>query len=199
MSSMCVQLFTVFEVAVFPFPVILSGCIHHQHLWVCRAAETNSSWHWRRPWHQARHGVASVECLSQCLLPSVPDRKDTCKFDCRGLQDASARARDISCRLRKRPAIRHHWPSVAPPWDDPALGGQDHYVHQATRSPKHNGCASTSTLATCEVAHPLQDRCSGVPRPPWSGASVRNYADYVVRTTSRPTISWYRSVVCPSP
>ena len=72
-------------------------------------------------------------------------------------------------------------------------------VHQATRSPKHNGCASTPTLATCEVAHPLQDRCSGVPRPPWSGASVRNYADYVVRATSRPTISWYRSVVCPSP
>ena len=64
---------------------------------------------------------------------------------------------------------------------------------------QNNGCASTPTLATCEVAHPLQDRCSGVPRPPWSGASVRNYADYAVRTTSRPTISWYRSVVCPSP
>ena len=59
------------------------------------------------------------------------------------LQDASARARDISCRLRKRPAIRYHGSSVAPPWDVPALGSQDHYVHQETRSPKHYGCAST--------------------------------------------------------
>ena len=72
---------------------------------------------------------------------------------------------------------------------DPAPGGQDHYVHQATRSPKHNGCASTPALATREVAH-LQDRCSRVPRPSWSGACVRINADYAIRTTSRPKICW---------
>ena len=51
----------------------------------------------------------------------------------------------------------HHWPSVAPPWDDPTLGGQDHYVHQGTRSAKHNGGASTTALATREVAYQLQE------------------------------------------
>ena len=37
----------------------------------------------------------------------------------RGLQDAGARARGISSRLSKRATIWHHWPSVAPLWDDP--------------------------------------------------------------------------------
>ena len=37
------------EAILFRSSDILSGYIHHQHRWVCRAAETNSSRHWRRP------------------------------------------------------------------------------------------------------------------------------------------------------
>ena len=67
----------------------------------------------------------------------------TCKSDYRGLQDASARARDSSPRLRKRGRL--HWPSVAPPWDDQTLGGQNRCVHQETPSPEHNGGGSTTS------------------------------------------------------
>ena len=73
---------------------------------------------------------------------------------------------------------------------DPTLGGQDHYVHQATRSAKHNGGASTTALATREVAYQLQGSCTRVPRPSWSGACICINAHYPIRTTSRPKINW---------
>ena len=62
-------------------------------------------------------------------------------------------------------------------------------VHQETRSAKHNGGASTTTLATREVAYQLQDSCTRVPRPSWSGACVRINAHYAIRTTSCPKIN----------
>ena len=40
-----------------------------------------------------------------------------------------------------------------------------------------------------KVAHQLQDSCTRVPRPSWSGACVRVNADYVIRTTSRLSVS----------
>ena len=42
-------------------------------------------------------------------------------------------------------------------WDDPTLGSQNHYVHQRTRSARYNCGASTTTLATRDVAYQLQD------------------------------------------
>ena len=70
------------------------------------------------------------------------------------------------------------------------LAGSTHYVHQETRSAKHSGGASTTTLATREVAYQLQDSCTRVPRPSWSGACVRINVHYAIRTTSRPKINW---------
>ena len=59
-------------------------------------------------------------------------------------------------------------------------------TYQETRSAKHNGGASTTTLVTREMAYQLQDSCTRVPRPSWYGACVRINAHYAILTTLRP-------------